>query len=417
MVSQVVVALIGVGLVGSALWDAFETVVLPHRVARRWRFARIFYRSTWLPYRAFAHKFKDGPSREAVLSYYGPLSLLLLVGLWAGILVLGFASLQWSAGSALASTDNRADFWMDLYFSGTTFFTLGLGDVVPAAGQSRVLTVIEGGMGFAFLALLIGYLPIVYQMFARRETNVSLLDQRAGSPPTATELIRRNVEAGDVSELISLLREWEIWVADLLESHMSYPVLAYFRSQHENQSWVGALAVILDVSAYVVACGKSPAVRQASFTFAVGRHAVGDLTNVFALKPREPPTERLDQASMPPLLQIASEAGILANPTSHAGERLKAIRMTYEPYLAALGVYLLMDLPPWLPADDARDNWESTAWDFNSPTELFAPNGPFRVRGNQPPSDGEAPPNGSQQGVGALHPRTQRQSDSQPEEQ
>jgi Ion channel len=414
MVPQVVVALIGVVLVGSALWDAFETVVLPHRVARRWRFARIYYRSTWLPYRAFAHRFKDGPRREAVLSYYGPLSLLLLVALWAGILVLGFASLQWSAGSALTSTDNRGDFWTDLYFSGTTFFTLGLGDVVPAAGQSRLLTVIEGGMGFAFLALLIGYLPIVYQMFARRETNVSLLDQRAGSPPTATELIRRNVEAGDVTELISLLREWEIWVADLLESHMSYPVLAYFRSQHENQSWVGALAVILDVSAYVVACGKSRAVRQASFTFAVGRHAVGDLTNVFALKPREPALERLDQANTPRLLQVATEAGILANPSGHASDRLKSIRKTYEPYLAALDVYLLMDLPPWLPADGAKDNWESTAWDFNSPAELFAPNGPFRVGRKQPPPNSDAPPNGPQHGTGALHPRALRQSGKQP---
>jgi ion channel len=413
MLPQVVVALVGVVLVASALRDAFETVVLPHRVARRWRFARIYYRSTWLPYRAFARRFADGPSREAVLSYYGPLSLLLLVGLWAGILVLGFAALQWSVGSALTSADTQADFWMDLYFSGTTFFTLGLGDVVPAAGQARVLTVIEGGMGFAFLALLIGYLPIVYQMFARRETNVSLLDQRAGSPPTATELIRRNVEAGDVTELISLLREWEIWVADLLESHVSYPVLSYFRSQHENQSWVGALAVILDVSAYVVACGKSRAVRQASFTFAVGRHAVGDLTNVFALQPREPLLERLDQANTPRLLQVATDAGILANPGSHASNRLKAIRQTYEPYLAALGVYLLMDLPPWLPADEAEDNWESTAWDFNSPAALFAPNGPFRARGKQAPSEGDAPPDAPQHGTRALHPRPPRQSDSE----
>src|SRR5205823_12294786 len=129
------------------------------------------------------------------------------------------------------------------------------------------------------------------------ETNVSLLDQRAGSPPSASELIRRNVSDRDVTELISLLREWEIWVADLLESHLSYPTLAYFRSQHENQSWVGALAVILDIAAYVMACGQTAAVRQASFTFAVGRHAVGDLTNVFQLTPGPPLDERLDAAA------------------------------------------------------------------------------------------------------------------------
>jgi hypothetical protein len=174
--------------------------------------------------------------------------------------------------------------------------------------------------------------------------------------------------------------------------------------------------VILDVSAYVVACGKTRAVRQASFTFAVGRHAVGDLTNVFALKPSEPALERLDQPETTRLLQVATEAGILANPMAHASDRLKAIRKTYEPYLAALGVYLLMDLPPWLPADDAKDNWESTAWDFNSPAELFAPNGPFRMRGKQPPHDGDASANRPQHGAGALHPRAPRQPDSQPNE-
>ncbi len=155
------------------------------------------------------------------------------------------------------------------------------------------MTVVEAGTGFGFLALVIGYLPIVYQMFARRETNVSLLDQRAGSPPSAAELLRRNVDNGDVTVLIQLLHDWEVWVADLLESHLSYPTLAYFRSQHENQSWVAALALILDVSAYLLACGAGRATRQAGFTFAVGRHAVGDLSNVFEVAPRVAATERL----------------------------------------------------------------------------------------------------------------------------
>ena len=187
------------------------------------------------------------------------------------------ATLHWVVGSPLSTPGGQPDFLNSAYYSGRTFFTLGLGDVVPASGFDRFLTVVEAGTGFAFLALLIGYVPIVYQMFARRETNVSLLDQRAGSPPSAAELMRRNVVNGDLTELIVLLRAWETWVGDLLESQLSYPSLAYFRSQHENQSWVAALAVILDVSSYLLACGKTPAERQAAFTFAMGRHAVGDL--------------------------------------------------------------------------------------------------------------------------------------------
>ena len=204
-------------------------------------------RLTWRPYAAVARRIGDDARREAYLSFYGPLSLVLLVGVWAFVLVLGFGVLHWA--------DGQGDFGTDLYLSGTTFFTLGLGDVVPNSGMARALTVIEAGTGFGFLALVIGYLPIVYQMFARREMNVSLLDQRAGSPPSAAELLRRNVDSGDLSLLIQLLHDWEIWLADLLENHLSYPALAYFRSQHENQSWVAALAVILDVCAVGLACG------------------------------------------------------------------------------------------------------------------------------------------------------------------
>jgi|SRR5438105_4725591 len=370
---------VGLSLVGAGLWDAFETIVLPRRVSRRVRIASLFYQLTWRPYAAVASRVHDEVRRETFLSFYGPLSLIILVGVWAVVLVVGFAVLQWAAGSGLSVADGQADFVIDLYYSGTTFFTLGLGDVVPGSALARALTVVEGGTGFGFLALVIGYLPIVYQMFARRETNVSLLDQRAGSPPSAAELLRRNVETGDVTVLIELLRDWEVWVADLLESHLSYPTLAYFRSQHENQSWVAALALIMDVSAYLLACGAGRTTRQASFTFAVGRHAVGDLSHVFGVAPRAPSTERLGPEAARRLWEIVSAGGLAGTPNALAAARLTAIRGTYEPYLEALSTHLLMPLPPWIPAPGATDNWESTRWDFESPVALFGPESPFRT--------------------------------------
>ncbi|HEY0584361.1 MAG TPA: potassium channel family protein, partial [Chloroflexota bacterium] len=330
------------------------------------------------PYAGFARRIQDGARREAFLSFYGPLSLLLLVGIWAVVLVLGFAVLQWSVGSAVTTHDGEVNFGTDLYLSGTTFFTLGLGDVVPNSSIARALTVIEAGTGFAFLALVIGYVPIVYQMFARRETNVSGLDQRAGSPPTAVELMRRNVENSDMTVLIQLLKDWEVWLADLLESHLSYPSLAYFRSQHENQSWVAALAVILDVAAYILACGTTQATRQAAFTFAVARHTAGDLTHILGVEPVKPRTDRLDADATARLWQAAQARGLLTADYAAAHDRLVGIRAAYEPYLEALSLYLLMSLPPWTPAPDATDNWESTAWDFASPVDLLGPNSPFR---------------------------------------
>ena len=154
------------------------------------RIATLFYQLTWRPYAAVASRVRDETRRENYLSFYGPLSLILLVGVWAVVLVLGFAVLQWAAGPGLSVPDGQADFGIDVYFSGTSFFTLGLGDVIPHTGLTRALTVVEAGTGFGFLALVIGYLPIVYQMFARRETNVSLLDQRA-----ALLWVKRNIAA------------------------------------------------------------------------------------------------------------------------------------------------------------------------------------------------------------------------------
>jgi Ion channel len=369
--------LVGVALIGTALFDALETIVVPRRVSRRLRVSRIFYWVTWTPYARVARGMRDGARREAFLSFFGPFSLLLLVALWALILVVGFAVIQWAVGAAVMPPDQQRDFGTDLYFSGTTFVTLGLGDVVPDSGIARVLTVMECGTGFAFLALLIGYLPVVYQLFARRETNVSLLDQRAGSPPSVSEFLRRNVDRGDLTELISALRDWEVWVGDLLESHLSYPTLAYFRSQHENQSWVSALAVILDVAAFVLACGGSSAVRQAGFTFAVARHAVGDLTSIFGIQPRFFGVDRDDATTSERLWQVARAGGLVGHDDDGVNARLPPIRALYEPYVQALADYLLMELPSWERAPGAMDNWETTAWDFTSPVPMLGPTSPF----------------------------------------
>lgn len=371
------VAVAGIALIAAALLDAFETIVLPRRVSRRLRLARLFYRGTWRPFAAAARSIASAPRREAFLSFYGPLSLLLLVAVWALILIFGFAVLQWGAGSQASGAGDPRGFLTDLYFSGTTFFTVGLGDVSPMSGLARLLTALEGGTGFAFLALLIGYLPIVYQLFARRETNVSLLDQRAGSPPTAAELLRRNVRDGDVSELVRLLRDWETWVADLLESHLSYPTLAYFRSQHENQSWVGALALVLDVSAEVLASGNPRCGRQAGFTFAIARHAVGDLTNVLNVRPRSSAEERLSPSDASALWEAASALGLTQVDPATARARLAAIRQAYEPYIQALADHLLIALPPWVSLPGATDNWETTAWEYDSPIADLGAESPF----------------------------------------
>jgi Ion channel len=352
----------GLVLVIAILWDAFETVVLPRRVARRVRVARAFYKLTWPPFAALARRIDHAARRETFLSFFGPLSLILLIVVWAVSLVLGFALLQYGAGSAWSAPEGQPDFSTDLYASGTTFFTLGLGDVVPRSTFARLVVVAEVGTGFAFLALVISYLPILYQSFSAREKTVSLLDGRAGTPPNASELVRRNVCDGHLELLEDLLRDWERWSADLLETHLSYPVLAYYRSQHEKQSWVGALTVVLDACALVMTVGSAPQARQAQFTYAIARHAAGDLSQVFGTRPRAPVVDRLSSAEAARVWETLARSG-LPLPSDGRSERyLASLREGYEPYVAALADYLFIDLPRWLPEPDAHDDWEVTAW-------------------------------------------------------
>ena len=340
------------------LWDAFEALVLPRRVTRRLRPTRFFYQSTWRLWRLAARRMRPGGRRETYLSFYAPLSLLLLLNLWAYSLIVGFALLQWSLRLRLVVPEQRAPtVWDALYMSGSTFFTLGLGDVVPSAGLARALTVMEAGVGFMFLAVVIGYLPVLNQAFSRREVSIVLLDARAGSPPTAAELLRRH---GDHPEaLTALLREWERWAADVLESHLSYPVLSYFRSQHDNQSWLAALTTILDASALLSLTREGDVARQARLTFAMARHAIVDLAQVLRRPPR---LDLPDRLPAPVAARLLQETGASAVPrTDLVLEQLSLLRVMYEPYVSPLSEHLLMPLPAW--AGDTSDNWRTSAWE------------------------------------------------------
>jgi hypothetical protein len=236
-----------------------------------------------------------------------------------------------------------------------------MGDVIPLTWAARVLTVLEAGTGFGFLAIVIGYLPVIYQSFSRREVIISMLDARAGSPSNAAELLRRHAENGTLDGIESLLRDWEQWSAELLESHLSYPVLAYFRSQHDNQSWLGALTTILDASAIVMAGVKGRSFNQARLTFAMARHAVVDLSQIFDTRPDVHHANRLDDADLERLHAALRAAAI--DPGDPDGHRLARLRRMYEPYVEALARYLQMNLPPWVVTTPQKDNWQTTAWE------------------------------------------------------
>lgn len=365
----------GAVLLAVVLWDAFETIILPRRVSGRIRLTKLFYRATWVPWRATARLF-SGRRSDVFLSFYGPLSLIVLLALWATGIIVAFGLLQWAAGSALtvAAGGGAPGLGADIYMSGTTFVTLGLGDVAPRSAFAKALTAIEAGMGFAFLAVVIGYFPVIYQAFSRREVAISLLDARAGSPPSAAELLWRMRDDPDGTALTDLLRDWEHWAADVLESHLSYPALAYFRSQHYNESWVGALTTILDASAVVMLGAEGWCRRQAELTFAMARHAVVDLAQVFSTPPRQA-EDRLPAGQFARLQERLASGGIKLTARPDFEERLGELRPQYEPYVLALARYLALSLPPWVRERERPDNWQTSAWDRAVKLPARAPGG------------------------------------------
>jgi len=356
---RLITLLISLVLILVPLVDAFETILQPRRVTHRFRFARLFYRRSWALWRTVALRLPTGKRREAFLGIFGPLSLLGLFAAWVGGLIVGFGLLHWSLRSPVQGGAGLPTY---LYLSGGTFFTLAYGDLLPAAPLTRLLGVIEAGLGFGFLAVIISYLPVLYQAFSRREATISLLDARAGSPPTALEFLLRLARCGKLDAADSFLAELERWAAELLESHLSFPVLSYYRSQHDNQSWLSTLAMTLDTCALLMTQIKRRDTYQAQLAFAMARHAAVDLGLVLKAPPQHSTIDRLPPEQRLLITQSLRDAGIELHDSPAADEKFERMRGVYEPFINALATRFLFTLPPIAPQEPPVDNWQRSAW-------------------------------------------------------
>lgn len=363
-----VVGIVCILLIVGVMVDAFQTIVLPRRASQPLRMSRYFYRSAWKLWTLASRPMRNINRRESYLGMFGPMSLLLLLVLWVLLLIAGFAGLQWAAGSSLNAVTGHPGFTTDLYQSGTTFFTLGLGDVTPLSPLARVVTVFEAGIGFGFLAVLIGYLPALYQAFADREVNIWLMTRHAGASMTAASWLSRYERVHDLPAVDQRLRDWEIWSAQLLTTQLAHAPLSYFRSQHPDESWVASLAVILDLCALLIVGIDGLPNEQARNTFDAACEAAIELSEPYLrlTRRRRQLLDRLPAADFARLRAVLSETGIALRRESDAEAHLAELRSEYEPYVQALGRYFLMFVPGWLPErtnDDRprRSHWQRRA--------------------------------------------------------
>ena len=354
---SVLVLLLGAVVVLAILIDAFEVVLLPRPVRRLQRLNRYFFRATWAGWSRIAALWPEGRRREDFIGIYGPLAMVALFAFWAACLIFGFGLMQWALQRLVpdAGSDSLA---AQMLVSGDAFFTLGYGDNVPHNLMARLLVIVEAGTGFGFVALTIGYLPVLYQHFARRDIQLIEFSARAGSPPTAATLLAWHAH-GDAASLETWLAGWETWASDLIESHAVYPMLAFYRSQHDGHSWLAALAVVLDLCTLLIAGGGDARCHQATATFSALRRILDESSAALGTGDlRATSTRRWDDASLqlvaPTLRRIVPQWRDDPS-TRRAVERL---RSSYEPRLVGLAQYLMLKLPEWVdPAGLAQERF------------------------------------------------------------
>ncbi len=359
---HVLVGVIGALLVAAMLWEIFVAFLLPRRVKRDPRLVRAVFVRVWRPWRRVASALPT-TSEDEMLGIYGPLGLVLELVLWVAVMMFGYACLQWAGGSHLGPGAVKVDFGNDLYYAAATMVSSSPGGLDAHETFARAVQIIDAGSGLAVLAIVIGYLPSLYQAFSSREATVSQLDARAGSPPSAGRLALRSAELGGWPALGDYLSGWEQWVAELMETHLAYPVLAYFRSQHVNQNWVSALCTVLDGCVIAMVCAPKGTVDAARFTFAIARHAVVDLSYTYHVDPLDPDPDRLPLADLEELLRQLREAGIEpAADLATIHERATRLRGLYEGYINAIAGWLDLPLPQWLAPESPTSNWRTTGW-------------------------------------------------------
>ena len=331
---RILVGVLGAFLIGLMLSEFFVAFLLPRRVKRDPRIARGVYEAVWKPWRWVAHRFSP-VTADAVLGYYGPLALLLELAVWVFGLIVGYACLQWAVGGGF-SLDTSAATFLSASFehAGTWHRTIGFVEAATAVGV---------------LFTVIGYLPAVYSAYSLREIAISRLSTRAGAPPSAAGVL-----AHGRAEVVETLREAERWATEMMETHLAYPLLAYYRSQHVSQNWLSALTAIVDTSAVLLAAVDETQFepRTADLAFRVGRHALADLAHQLA-DGKTGPAREIGEDDAAWLRGLLEGTDLPLVPVGVCKERLTELRAEYEANAVALSSQLALRLPPWRPDEQA----------------------------------------------------------------
>jgi len=340
---------LGVLIWGAVLWDGFATIILPRTVTPWRRLSHRFNRLSWWLWSRVARRISQNELRLSFLSVYGPISVMLLLILWAGLMIVAFALIYHTMGQRFQASVGPADFGTLLYMSGSTFLTLGIGDVTSADPIGRLFMILEAGSGLIFLGLVITYMPLLHQAYASREVYNLLVHSRLGGSPVAINLLHRYTGPDRAEILRGHLRDAERWMAETLQSHLAHPVLSFYRAQHWGESWLVSVATIMDTSTLVIVGGEGLPAAQARLTYQMGVRLLKDLTHALAIQIDSNCPTRVAEADIPAIAAAMQAAGLSLKLEQMRTLELLRLSREYEVYLVALSHWLMFPLAGWLP--------------------------------------------------------------------
>jgi Ion channel len=347
---------LGLLIWAGVIWDGFATIVLPRTVAPMKRLSGRFYRLSWWLWSAAGRKIQQRDRLLAFLAVYGPISVMLLLLLWAGLMIFAFTLIYHGLGPRFQAASGPIGFGTLFYMSASTFLTLGLGDITSADPIGRLFIILETGTGYVFLGLLITYMPVLEQAYGAREVGNLLIHSRAGHPPSAIKFLHRYSSPDRLEMLRGILREAERWMAETLQTHLSHPVLSFYRAQHWGQSWLVSLTVILDTCALLIVGGEGLPAEQARLTYRLGLHLLKDLTEALGLKIDRRCQSRLTEADLPAFMAALDASGLPLTLGPRASTELLRLFRRVDVYLLPLATWLVISLPSSNPKiDGARE--------------------------------------------------------------
>ena len=329
--------LVGLAIVLAVGSSILRTLVVPRGV--RSKLSALVLRLTLVAFRSVARRTPTYEARDAVLAYAAPLSLILTLMVWLGLLFVGFAFLLFSFSPLDWATSFRE--------AGSSLFTLGFAST--DRGQLTVVDFLAAATGPVVVGLLVGYLPSIYASYNRREVEVSLLHSRAGEPNWGPEILVRHAIVNSSDELLTLFRGWERWAADIAESHVNYPVLIHVRSAQPMRNWLVALLSVMDAAAFQMAV--NPQVPQATARVALrqGFVAVRDIARAEGITVDEDPSPDTSisltfEEFAAAYDDVASAGYVMQRSAVDAWPHFRGWRVNYEH--AAYALAEAIDAPP-----------------------------------------------------------------------